>query len=252
MKKTLFIVAFASVITVVNAQKPVAGDKGVTVGFTSVTGTVSSASSNSGSVIFKYLFKDDMTFRLGLNIGELPGNGTVVSDTNTMAAFNPGPSFGNGYSQTTTKSTGMSWTVNLGVQKSMGSSTKLDPFIGADVFFGSVAGQGVDMKEEWLKDGGGRVTGDYDQEVTTGASTFTWGVEGIIGLNWFFAENLALGAELGYGYSSSTTKGGESKTESKAGSTVTTTTATASDDAKISTGGLGTTGGTLTLSWFFN
>ena len=133
----------------------------------------------------------------------------------------------------------------------MKGTDRLDPYMGADIFFGGVAGQKIDANAKYLKAGGGRAVGDYDKSVTTGVSTMSWGVAAVAGLDYFFADHLAVGAEFGWGYKMSTINGGEKTTKTNTGGTLVSKTAKASSSAKTTTGDLGVTGATLSLSWYF-
>ena len=256
MKKILLTLALASAFAVVSAQKPAVGSMGFTGG---IQGFFAAGGSPTGTLMFKYALQQDMAVRAAINFGTLAGNGTTVSDSTPALG-------GDGVTHTTTVKSGMAWSLSVGAQKSMPGTKNLEPYMGADVWFGSTSNGNTDMKQEWLIDGKGTVAGvgavpgkkgDFIQSVTTATSTMRYGVRAVVGMNYFFSENLAIGAEFGYGYMNASTSGGEVKTSSSA--TINgvaapagfAKTVTASSDAKASMGNMGTTGGMLTLSWFF-
>lgn len=247
MKKTTLAIALTLGISGAFAQtmKPIAGEMGISAGLSSgITGPVSGVG-HTGTLAFKYIVKEDMVARVGVNFGKLPGNGTFVSDTSHLWIG------GNGISQSTVKRSGLMWALSLGVQKSMNGTDKLDPYFGADIFFGGIAGQKNDSTTDFLKSGLTRSGGDYDKFVKSGMHTISYGIVGVIGFNYFFADHLAVGAEFGYGFESSTTKGGEVTFSDNRGGTKTTKTTKASPNAMETTGGFGVKGATITLSWFF-
>ena len=79
MKKTLFAIALASVVTVANAQKPASGSMGFMGGLgAGITGPVGGAP-NTGTLMFKYYAKDNVAARVGLNVANAVGAGETVA-----------------------------------------------------------------------------------------------------------------------------------------------------------------------------
>ena len=251
MKKTILTLALASMVGVVSAQKPAAGAMGLTGGLGSgVMGGVTSGPSATGSLQFKYYVADGLAARVGLNFfnlpgnGTTPGNGTIVQDSTIGAG-------GDGLHKTTTIRSGTGWALSLGAQKAFAGSDKLEPYIGGDIWFGNTAAQQTDTKTEVVKAYTTWKVGDYIQTITIPGSTFNWGLKGVVGFNYWFVENLALGAEFGYGYLSTSTAGVDNTTTTVTGGTTTTKNVKSTSDQKTQVGTLGVMGSTITLTWLF-
>lgn len=247
MKKTVFAITLAFGISGAFAQsmKPVKGEMGIVAGLPAGVFDAVAGHANTGTAMFKYMIADDMAARVGLNFGAIPGKGKIVSDTADFSG-------GNRAQQTTTITTGTAWKLNLGVQKSMKGTDKLDPYMAIDLLFGGNAGLGKSVSTtDYLKAFGDRAAGDFTKITTTNTKSMIWGVSAVAGMNYFIADHLSLGVELGWGFMNTTSKGGEQVKEEKTGASNTTETFKASPNAKSSIGGLGVTGAALTLSWFF-
>lgn len=246
MKKTILTVALASLIGVVSAQKPAAGAMGFTAGLPGgITGTVGGGPNNIGSLQFKYYVSDGLAARIGLNLSVPGGNGTEVSDSLAGAG-------GNKYIQTKVTSGGTQWALTLGAQKTIGGTDKLDVYAGGDLVLGGAMSNEIDTKKDYVVAGGGRVKGDYDQTVVTNPSSWNFGLNGILGFQYFLVEKLAVGAEFGYGYRVGGSSGTAQTVATGLSGATTVTKTTPSNDGKSSTThGISTTGGTITVSFFF-
>ncbi len=167
-----------------------------------------------------------------------------VSDTAT--AFEGG----DGHRQFSHLTKGSSWALELGVEKVLNVTNKLEPYIGGYIFAGGVR---EEEKMDVLKDNTntGWKTGDYEYVFSRGSKASIIGVAGVAGFNYFMVENLAIGAEFSYGWSNYTWKGGEVTIEAKEGATTIEETYTRSDDYKIKESEFGAHGAKVTLSWFF-
>jgi len=244
MKKSLLLLVLVAATTLVMAQKPVAGSKGFSAGLQGITGQTF-GSSAAGTVLFKYYVQESLVLRAGLNFSSI--NTLEVEDTTDFYG-------GDSFTQTTMTSKGSEWALELGLEKTLGTSEKLEPYIGGFIYTGGVGGGQSENHWEVLKADPNNTTlvvGDYTNSLSTGSKTSTFGVVGVVGFNYFFTENLSIGAEYGYGWHTKSTKGGEVITESKFGSTTTTDTYTRSENYIKKSSGLGVHPGTITLSWFF-
>lgn len=76
-----------------------------------------------------------------------------------------------------------------GIEKHFAGTDRLSPYIGGEAV---VAFQRMTMKEEFL-------VGDDIEEGTTKDGNLTFGVNGFFGFDFYFADNIYLGGELGFG-----------------------------------------------------
>lgn len=239
MKKVLLFAACIAIASVASAQKPASGDMGVTFGVTGINIiTVNTTPSNTGSLVFKYLIADDMSARIGLNLGT-----SKESTESTTTGV-----------KTTHEEDLTSWGLNLGVSKHFEGTDRLDPYFGADIIFTRGGGGTITDRTETVAEAespdGTDVNGDYDQTVTELGASTTFGLIPHVGFNYFIAEKLALGAEFGWGFARTATAEGKTTTSHSNGGTVTT-------DPEVNTGtsktsGFGTAGsGSVTMSFFF-
>lgn len=135
----------------------------------------------------KHYFSDDMAGRLSIGINS---NSTKYEITDSTG-------FNLGTATTTNKLSSFSFGLGVGIEKHASTnSQKADPYMGVDLNFALVTG----FKNEQT----------YDESDTTGSfsSNYTVDYPGGMGVglnlfggfNYFFAENIALGAEAGIGF----------------------------------------------------
>ena len=231
--------------------KPVQDDIGVTFGIRSVSAPLLGSPGNTGTIVFKYLITDRLAARAALAFSTNGGgtSGTTESDTTGIGVL----------ITTTTKSS--SWAINFGLQQSFSGTEKLDPYIGADVFFGGTNGS-IDTKTEIVSESGvgsalltdtlsTAIVGDYDQtKVNMVGNASNIGVNVFAGFNYFFAQKFAIGAEFAWGITSVSTKNGATTKIVKRDKIKNQT--TTPNSATTKSGGFGTAGsGMISVSWFF-
>lgn len=238
MKKIFLILALIIVTFGAIAQKPVKNDKGFSFGLIGLNFIkVNTTPSNTGSLILKYYVKDNIAVRVGLMYGR--NDTTTNSDTTGTGML------------TATEKKHSNWAVSFGVQKAFGNIAKLESYIGADVFFGGKNGSmdsTITIKSS--KYGMGTV-GDFNKTVITNMGGFNWGVNGVLGFNYFFSDHFALGAEFRYGGKSTYESTGKTTNTLHVGGNTKPSTVTAGP-APVSIFNLGATGsGTVIVSIFF-
>ncbi len=222
------------------AQKPLKGNKGFTFGVMGIDSIVlTTANNGTGTLSFKYLIRDDLAARAGVFFGN--SKFSTESDTTNLGVL---------YS-VTTKSTSMG--ISLGISKSFGSSPKLDPYVGADVWYGFLNGSLDSVKKIVNKKGGGPEGMYYRTQVSDAGKGYKFGIKAVAGFNYFFSEHFAAGGEFGYGFSTASTGNGKT-TMTKYDPSVNppTTVTTGYNSATVKSSGFGTQGGGLIcLSVFF-
>ncbi len=201
MKKILLSVCLLATSIFAFAQKPAEGDHSFTFGISGINTIAVSAPSATGTLLFKHYLKDDVAARIGLSVG-------TNSTSFTQATFTGGDSIKNTTSSTT-------WAISLGIQKCFKGTDKLETFIGADILIG-----GGSSKSNSFSQTSSNPIFNTTTDVTNG-STFKFGFVPCIGMNYFIADWLAVGAEFGWGYISQSIGEGTTTTTVVAGSTST-------------------------------
>lgn len=236
MKKTLFTLTLLTLaVSSLFAQyKPEEGTYGITFGITGLN-TVALTPLSSGTVGFRYAMANNIWARVNLNL-----TSTSANNENTVGGV-----------LNSTKTTGMNYALSIGAQKNFGGTDRLNPYLGLDLSIGNVGGGKTVTRSEVVNADSTLITddanGDFYQITSKNASGLSIGLTPVVGFQYFFAKNFAVGGEFGWGFSTSSTKGGETTTE---GTGITTT--TVKNESKSSSGGFGTSGsGNITITVFF-
>jgi hypothetical protein len=167
---------------------------------------------NVGQEIRFKMFKDEKTAyrlraRIGMSSTNSDFNGTYDSDiTNTATAPED-------FIINTKTSSGMNLVLGGGLEKRRGN-TRIQGYYGGEVFIGLLGG-GTTTTDD------GRIRNDNSEiahlaenktlEVKNG-NTFSLGLQGFIGVEWFFAPKVSLGAEYTWGLAMNSTGEGETTT----------------------------------------
>jgi hypothetical protein len=263
MKKVALILLAVSCFTFGKAQlKPEAGSVGL--GFR-VTGLASVAFSNfqstglSGATLpdvdgmisaggldvssmipqemlfGRYYLASDLALRVGLGINSMSAKGEGVDSVGTAIDT---------YDM---KMSGFSFGLSVGVEKHFASAaSRLDPYAGAQINFASIGSITYEENHSVNSDPAFSSADTYE---IAGGSNF--GIVLLGGFNYFFSDNFAIGAEMGWGFSS-TSVGGDWTSSESATSAGTTTTTNRTGNAKTSTGGFGvgsTAGVNASIFW---
>lgn len=101
-----------------------------------------------------------------------------------------------------------SWGIAFGFQRSLGKLKRLDPYAGAELFYGQSDGT-FDYSTEVVSPQNPNTFGDFLKLSTAdyGKGSF-FGVKLIAGFQYYFADHFSFGAEFGYGYGQKTSKNG--------------------------------------------
>lgn len=205
MKKLMLIVAFAGVASFAFAQKPSAGDKTAEVGLNLQTGTAP-ISYTVPELRFRYFTSDDMAYRLRVNLG---------SSSNTDAY-----DFGT-YKWEAKTSTGFGIGLAGGVEKHMKGTSKLSPYMGAELGIGFGTGATATTTNGSSSDITDAANGDkYELK---GGSTFGLGLGLVMGADYYVADGIYVGVEYGLGIFNMTSTG-EGETTTNGGAAVKTAT----------------------------
>lgn len=205
MKKNLLLVAaFAAFGLTASAQKPTEGNNSsLEVGLN--FGENGGETFTAPALKYRYFIAPNMAVRFGLSL----------DGSKTVNKFYENTDYTGGTGEQTL--TDGSWAVAPGFEYHFAGTDKLSPYAGVTLMFG-----GMKSTEEWANFNGSA----YSSTVTAGdfeskSSMMGWGI--VAGMDYYFAENIFVGAEFGYMGSSWTDKGGSSSVTTS-GTTVSTTT----------------------------
>lgn len=192
-KRVLIIAAIAAAVFTsneLNAQdfKPAGGEKNLEVNFA----PLGSSPISINSLRFRYFKSADMAIRAAISIS---------SSSETDVSLGAGT---DGKGELEDVSSEFGFGLSVGVEKHWAGTDRLSPYYGAELSFSTISN--TDTYQAW--DGTKTVEG----EVTSGSSTF--GLNLVMGADWYFTKSMYMGTEVGFGFASTaeadteTTKGG--------------------------------------------
>ncbi len=191
--KKLIATLFAAFLTVISyAQqdtlKPQAHNVGITFNVSGLINNISLGSltdkNNNNAILGRYYIKDNLALRAGLGIFSI-NNTWSKSDSVGTALIT---------SDSTQKR--FDFSVSLGIEKHLGNTRRLDPYVGGDFTVGAIGKTKINVDEKTV-DNTGTATRQHIIQQDGGA---VFGLSGIIGFNYFISKNFALGAEYRIGY----------------------------------------------------
>lgn len=178
MKKTFFVLILLLNSAMLFAQKPVAGDMGMTFGVTGLSAIGATTNfGDMGTLLYRYYIQDDLALRGRLNV-YLNQNKTEFSDTT-------------GFSETDITKENQ-FTLDLGIQKNFGSLPRLEPYLSLGLRVGTGK---FGIIENTTVNGNGSIN---LFEVDPGG-TLIFGLISNAGFHYMVADHLGIGAEFGYG-----------------------------------------------------
>lgn len=200
MKK--IIVVFAILFTAslaVNAQqdtlrlKPVKGAWGFSMNITGLINNIvveNNKDANGNYLLFaRHYLKNNQALRMGLALNYL-NEGRNTEDSITNGAGN------RALQAVDSSASRFDFTISIGLEKHLGTTRRLDPYVGGDLIIGRIGGTTTNINTETTD-----VTGTAKiQQVNQQDGGFTFGLGGVAGFNFFLSKNLSLGAEFGYAY----------------------------------------------------
>jgi len=136
-------------------------------------------------LFFRHYLKDNLALRLGLGVRSV-SNSTIRKDSLNSAFI----SFDSTYSR-------FDFSISGGIEKHVGDFRRLDPYFGAQLML-EFRGK---EKYEWdeIRNESPTVSTSITNEKTVEGGT-NFGLLGIVGFNYFIAQNVSLGAEYNIGY----------------------------------------------------
>ncbi len=183
-KKVLLIAAIAAgVFTTsnVNAQdfKPTGGEKNIEVNFTPLGGSPIGIN----NLRFRHFASADMAYRLGFS---------VSSSSNTDETLTQNASGSDVTLEDKTSSFGLQ--INPGIEMHWEGTDRLSPYYGAELNFA--------MSSTTVTDQELNAAGDGTAESETKDGSTTFGLNLILGADWYFSKSIYMGTEVGFGFAS--------------------------------------------------
>ena len=234
MKTITLIAAFCACSLLSLAQqeestfyRPLQGDKALSFNITGLANlTLNSTQDPLTDALlfdFRYFYKDNLAFRLGLGLNNI--SATITNKSNPLMFP---------VAESEIKSSGTGFNIGLGVEKHVKTkSKKMDPFVGVGIYIGILGDSTINIDSKSTLNSTGDYTNIVSEEVIPGGFALGLGING--GFFWYFAQNIALGGELSIGYVSGHFGGDESMTSTTTNSTsgvITTSTSTSTSESK--------------------
>ena len=201
MKKRVLLIAAiaAGVFTTsnVNAQdfKPAGGEKNIEVNFAPLGGSPISIN----NLRLRYFMSSDMAIRVGFSVASSSTTDiTLGGTTGEIEIENKSSSFG--------------LTINPGIEKHFAGTDRLSPYIGAELLFTLISTSDLDQETTSLTD-----DAIVETETTNGSTTF--GLNLVLGADWYFSKHIYMGTEVGFGFAS--TSNADTEVTPPTGSSVT-------------------------------
>jgi hypothetical protein len=179
MKKTialLFIAVFAVGYTYAQQNKQVAGSKNLEVLFAPLGGSPISL----GGIKYRSFSSETSAMRVAVFVG-------LQSSTDVMLGGSDGET------EMNSKSGSFDISVRPGLEKHFTGTDKLSPYIGGEVLIGFSSESQIDENYDFFE--------DEIYEETTKNGSLTFGLNALAGVDYYFAQNIYLGAEFGFGFS---------------------------------------------------
>jgi opacity protein-like surface antigen len=197
MKKTILFIACALMtMTGVFAQKQTGGEKNLEVAFAPLGGNPVSMS----GIRLRLFNSEASAIRIGLFLG-----GSTTKDVTAQPEESGDPDQPELYS--TSKSTDIS--LRPGYEKHFAGTDRLSPYVGAELALTLHSESTED--ETWTQINADGDTGVATTTTKDGSTTF--GLNILAGTDFYFADNIYLGAELGFGFQTTSNKDTETTIE---------------------------------------
>ncbi len=211
-------VTTATPVPVSRAYKPVSGDVLAEIGFLTtgggIAGDVTSLSQSpfiQPQLKFRYFIQDQIALRVGFN---------YTQSTQTTKIYEAGGGSGDGFAKDKSSLFGL----NLGIEKHLTGTGRLSTYVGADLSL-----QAVGTSAKWENTANGSTFADGAAYKAKGINSagdrgsLGFGLRAVTGADYYFVENVYLGAELGWGFiASKESKSKEETTPAGGGATTTT------------------------------
>lgn len=180
------------------------GDWGFVLNLTGLIDNISIGNLSDGntnnSILAKHHLTNDKVLRVGLGLTSVK-NGSFTADSVSIGAG------GRALKEVDSVETRFDFSVSLGIEKHLGTTRRLDPFIGAELAIGRIGGTKIDADTD-ISD----ATGTRNiKRIIQRDGGFNFRLGALAGFNYFFAERISIGAEFGLAYVYSAVGGEQSE-----------------------------------------
>jgi len=190
MKKLIVFILFSSVIFFAYGQKPDKNSVTSEVQLNFQTGT-SAISISSPELKGRYFFNNQFAGRLTFGIW----------GTKTVSNYFENPDGTGGVGKQEKSSS--EFTIGLGVEKHLKGTERLSPYFGAGILYSS----GTTDEITRSNTDGTNYAPNFIQNIIPGA-TNSFGLNVLMGADYYFVNNIYIGIEIAWGYQSGTTAQG--------------------------------------------
>lgn len=164
-------------------------------------GTLSDANTNN-AILAKHHLTNDKVLRIGLGLKSVKDN-WFSGDSISLGSGN------RALKEVDSVETRFDFSVSIGMEKHLGNTRRLDPYIGGQLAIGKIGGTKIDAKTS-ITD----VTGtEKIDRVIQRDGGFNMSISALAGFNYFFSERISIGAEFSLGYNYASLGGNESESE---------------------------------------
>lgn len=185
-KQVLFIAAFAAAVFTtneVNAQdfKPAGGEKNIEVNFA----PLGSNPISINTLRLRYFKTSTMAYRLGFSLSM---SSASTPDIKTVGVDNE--------AELTDSESSFGFSLNPGVEWHWAGTDRLSPYWGLELNFSTTSSSEID--EELDGSTPNNLKDSYESETTNASTTF--GLNAVLGADWYFSKSIYMGTEVGFGF----------------------------------------------------
>lgn len=204
MKKVIFTATIILISLTSFSQKDTVKSRDTDWGFAlNVSGLINNVTlntlsdvNNNNFILAKHHLKDDQVLRIGVGLKTI-NNNSFKSDSITISSGN------RALRDIDSTEKRFDFSISLGFEKHLGATRRLDPYVGGELIVASIGKTKINADTKITDVTGGQTIQRIIQQ--DGGTTF--GLNAVVGFNYFFAERISLGAEFGMGYLYSSTGG---------------------------------------------
>lgn len=170
----------------------------------------------NAQIFGRYYLSSDLAVRAGLGINATSSETVDIDSTawsrtvtDSDGSVTAGPSSpDSGRTKTTTETSQFNFSIAPGIEKHFSTNSNIDPYVGAQIPIAILGSTDSTVTDEFTGVSGGSEV-SYDRTLnSTTPGGFGWGLQGIIGFNWFVGDKVAIGMEYKLGFMN-TSQGGE-------------------------------------------
>ncbi|MCB0400967.1 MAG: hypothetical protein KDD41_02710 [Flavobacteriales bacterium] len=209
MKKILMLLLIGTTTLLANAQqqdtlKSRDGDWGFVLNLTGLIDNINignlSDGNNNNAILAKHHLTDTRVLRIGLGLKTVSNN-WFTGDSISIGSGN------RALKEVDSTETRFDFSVSLGLEKHLGTTRRLDPYVGGELRVGKIGRTKIDANTKITDVTGTRKIDRVIQQ----DGGFNFSVNALAGFNYFFAERISIGAEFSLGYLYQSSGGDESE-----------------------------------------